>query len=108
MTVLGQKRSLEAHFWTELKLGTSSIQCKQPQIQISLFGGSFLCRKIGLSAKITWGAGRGVNFGHEEVDRNVKDGAQCTHDKLNEIRQVSSVSVRPQAGANSCPWLGQI
>ena len=107
MAVLGQKRSLEAHFWTELKLGTSSIQCKQPHIRILLFGGSFLCPKIGLSAKITWGRGGG-DFGHEEVDMNVKDGTRCALDKLNEIGQVSSVSVRPQTGANSCPWLGQI
>ena len=104
MAVLGQKRSLEAHFWTESKLGTSSIQCKQSHIQILLFWGSFLCPKIGLSAKITWGG----DFGHEEVDMNVKDGMRCTLDKLNEIGQVSSVSVRPQTGANSCPWLGQI
>ena len=71
------------------------------------FWGSFLCPKIGLSAKITWGAAGG-DFGHEEVDMNVKDGARCALDKLNEIGQVSSVSVRPQTGANSCPWLGQI
>ena len=51
--------------------------------------------------------GQGVNFGHEEVDLNVKDGARCAHGKLNEIKQVSNVSVRPQMGANSCPWLGQ-
>ena len=52
--------------------------------------------------------GPGVDFGHEEVDMNVKDGTRCALDKLNEIGQVSSASVRPQTGANSCPWLGQI
>ena len=39
---------------------------------------------------------------------NVKDGTKCALGKLNEIGQVSSVSVRPQTGANSCPCLDQI
>ncbi len=62
-----------------------------------------LCRNFGSSARITWG-GQGSGFDHEEADMNAKGGAGCALDKLNEIRQVASVSIRSQKCALSCPW----
>ena len=71
----------------------------------AFLGGRYSVPKL---VEVQKSRGGGVDFGHEEVDMNVKDGTKCALGKLNEIGQVSSVSVRPQTGANSCPCLDQI
>ena len=46
MPVLGRPVELEAHFFTELKLGTRSIHCKGPRSEFHFLGGRLLVQKL--------------------------------------------------------------